>query len=150
VIVGAEGVNTSAGGAVIVMDEVCGQLFASRTPTDIIPGPAPVKLSTEPTMAVVAPVVFTDTVKICTPVPPLAVKLPEPLVSPLHNNVIVGDDGVTTSAGGAVTVMDEVCKQLFASRTSTDIVPGPAPLKLSTEPTILVVPPVVFVVTVNV
>ena len=82
--------------------------------------------------------------------PPVAVKLPEPFVSPLHNNVIVGADGVNTSAGGAVIVIDEVCKQLFTSRTSTEIVPAPAPLKLNTEPAMLVVPPVVFPVTVKV
>jgi hypothetical protein len=134
----------------MVINEVCKQLFTSRTSTDIVPGPAPLKLSTEPTMLVVPPVVFVVTVKVCAPVPPLAVKLPEPFVSPLHSNDIVGADGVNTSAVGAVMVMDEVCKQLFTSRTSTEIVPAPAPVKLSTEPAILVVPPVVFVVTVKV
>jgi hypothetical protein len=125
------------------------QPFASVTVTLIEPTPAFVKSNVVAVVAVLPPVVFESTVKVYGAVPPEAVKVLEPFVSPLQAKAI-SPVVVRFKSGGDVTLMVAGAVQPFASVTVTLIEPTPAFVKSKVVAVVLVAPPVVFESTVKV
>jgi hypothetical protein len=142
------GVRFNNGGDVtfIVADLV--QPFASVVVTLIEPTPAVVKVKVVAVVLVAPPVVLESTVKVYGAVPPEAVKVPEPFVSPLQAKAI--SIVVRFNTGGTVTLSVAGVVQPFASVTVTVIEPTPAFVKSNVVAVVLVLPPVVLELTVKV
>ena len=81
-------VRLNAGGCVTVTVDSAVQLWASVTLTVTVPAPAPVKATEVAAGVRVAPAVLTTVVKAYGAVPPAAVKLPAPVVAPLHSSAM--------------------------------------------------------------
>lgn len=82
--------------------------------------------------------------------PPLAVKVPEPLVSPKQFNAMFPLLFKANALAGCVTVIVLVVVQPLASVTFTVMLPTPAPVNVNVVAVVVVVPPVVFELTAKV
>jgi hypothetical protein len=135
--------SNNAGGCVIVIVDWVVHPFASVTPTVIAPAPALAKTNVVAVVLVVPPVVFDITLNVKGAVPPPAVKVPAPSVSPLQPKRTL-PVLFNVSAAGCVIVIVDCVLHPFASVTSTVIAPAPPLARTNVVAVVLVVPVVVL------
>ena len=123
--------------------------FASCTCTVMAPTPAFDSVRVVAAVTVVPPVVLLTTLKVYGEVPPPAVKVPEPVVLPLHSKATL-PVFARVNAGGAVILIVDWIVQPFASWACTVIEPTPALDKVKVVAVVAVVPPVVLLTILNV